>query len=113
PNLGAAVGAAKLCAHVRPMSWGTIPALLIRAILFWFIGVSISSNSTADTSHLEALMGGLDEQFVIQPWLLLVPVLALSLMLFKMPALPTLLLVSLMGAATALLVQGSSVTDIL
>lgn len=112
-NLAAAMGDVKLFAHIRHMLWDTIPALLISAILFWFIGVSISSNSTADTSHLEALMGGLDEQFVIQPWLLLVPVLALSLMLFKMPALPTLLLVSLMGAATALLVQGSSVTDIL
>ncbi|MDN6499746.1 MAG: Na+/H+ antiporter NhaC, partial [Yaniella sp.] len=112
-NLAAAMGGVKLFSHIRHMLWDTIPALLISAILFWFIGVSISSSSTADTSHLEALMGGLDEQFVIQPWLLLVPVLALSLMLFKMPALPTLLLVSLMGAATALLVQGSSVTDIL
>lgn len=112
-NLAAAMGGVKLFSHIRHMLWDTIPALLISAILFWFIGVSISSNSTADTSHLDALMSGLDEQFVIQPWLLLVPVLALSLMLFKMPALPTLLLVSLMGAATALLAQGSSVTDIL
>lgn len=112
-NLAAAMGGVKLFSHIRHMLWDTIPALLVSAILFWFIGVSISSNSTADTSHLDALMSGLDEQFVIQPWLLLVPVLALSLMLFKMPALPTLLLVSLMGAATALLAQGSSVTDIL
>src|SRR5699024_2403423 len=112
-NLAAAMGDVKLFAHIRHMLWDTIPALLISALLFVFLGVAFSASSTADTSHLEALMGGLDEQFVIQPWLLLVPVLALSLMLFKMPALPTLLLVSLMGAATALLVQGSSVTDIL
>src|SRR5699024_5420995 len=112
-NLAAAMGDVKLFAHIRHMLWDTIPALLISAILFWFIGVSISSNSTADPGRLQALRRGLGEQFVIQPSRLVVPVRGLSLMLFKLPALPTVLLVSLMGAAAALLVQGSPVTDLL
>lgn len=113
-NLAAAMGGVKLFSHIRHMLWDTIPALAISAILFWIIGGTISSNSAAaDAEHLQALLSGLDEQFVIHPLLLLVPVVAISLMLLRMPALVTLLAVSLLGAATALLVQGSTVTDIL
>lgn len=112
-NLAAAMGGVKLFDHIRHMLWDTIPALLISAILFWVIGGTISAKSTPDTEHLQTLLTGLDAQFVIHPALLIVPVVAISLMLLKMPALPTLLLVSLLGGATALFVQGSSFTDVL
>ncbi|HEY4558391.1 MAG TPA: Na+/H+ antiporter NhaC [Enteractinococcus sp.] len=113
-NLAAAMGDVKLFDHIRHMLWDTIPALAISAILFWLIGGTISANaSAADTEHLQALLTGLDEQFVIHPLLLLVPIAAIALMLLRMPALVTLLAVSLLGAVTALLVQGSSVTSIL
>lgn len=113
-NLAAAMGGVKLFAHIRHMLWDTVPALLISAFLFWIIGGRISADSdAANTEHQEALLSGLSEQFVIHPALLLVPVVAISLMLLRMPALVTLLLVSLLGAASALLVQGSTVTDIL
>lgn len=113
-NLAAAMGGVKLFAHIRHMLWDTVPALLISAFLFWIIGGRISADSNAaNTEHQEALLSGLSEQFVIHPALLLVPVVAISLMLLRMPALVTLLCVSLLGAASALLVQGSTVTDIL
>lgn len=113
-NLAAAMGGVKLFAHIRHMLWDTVPALLISAFLFWIIGGRISADSdAANTEHQEALLSGLSEQFVIHPALLLVPVVAISLMLLRMPALVTLLCVSLLGAASALLVQGSTVTDIL
>ncbi len=111
-NLAAAMGGVKLFDHIRHMLWDTIPALVISAILYGVIGGSVA-NSTPNSEQLDTLIDGLDSQFVIHPLLLLVPVIAISLILLKMPALPTLLLISLMGAATALLVQGSSVTDIL
>ena len=112
-NLAAAMGGVKLFSHIRHMLWDTVPALVISAAIFGFIGSSMSANSSTDTSDLTALTSGLNEQFVIHPALLIVPVLALGLMFLKLPALPTLLLVSLLGAASALLVQGSTVTDIL
>lgn len=113
-NLAAAMGGVKLFAHIRHMLWDTVPALLISAFLFWIIGGRISADSNAaNTEHQEALLSGLSEQFVIHPALLLVPVVAISLMLLRMPALVTLLCVSLLGAASALLVQGSTVTNIL
>src|SRR5690625_5094171 len=111
-NLAAAMGGVKLFDHIRHMLWDTIPALIISAGLYWIIGGSVA-NSTPNSEQLETVIDGLDSQFVIHPLLLLVPVVAISLILLKMPALPTLLLISLMGAFTALLVQGSSVTDIL
>src|SRR5690625_3287760 len=111
-NLAAAMGGVKLFDHIRHMLWDTIPALIISAVLYWIIGGSVA-NSTPNSEQLETLIDGLDSQFVIHPLRLLVPVVAISLILLKMPALPTLLLISLMGAVTALLVQGSSVTDIM
>lgn len=112
-NLAAAMGGVNLFAHIRHMLWDTIPALAISAILFWIIGDSISANSSPDTGQLDALIQGLNEQFVIHPFLLLVPILALAVMLLKMPAVPTLLLISAMGAVTAFFVQGSSVTAVM
>src|SRR5699024_4307871 len=111
-NLAAAMGGVKLFDHIRHMLWDTIPALIISAVLYWIIGGSVA-NSTPHSAQLETLIDARDSQFVIPPLLLRVPVVAISLILLKMPALPTLLLISLMGAFTALLVQGSSVTDIL
>src|SRR5690625_5309987 len=104
------MGGVKLFDHIRHMLWDTIPALIISAVLYWIIGGSVA-NSTPNSEQLETLIDGLDSQIVIHPLLLLVPVVAISLILLKMPALPTLLLVSLMGALTALLVQERSVTD--
>ena len=112
-NLAAAMGGVKLFDHIRHMLWDTIPALAISAILYWVIGTSISSNSGTDTGQLEQLLAGLNEQFVIQPLLLLVPIVAIALMVLRMPAILTLLMISLLGGLTALVVQGSSVTDIL
>ncbi|GAA2033706.1 Na+/H+ antiporter NhaC [Yaniella flava] len=112
-NLAAAMGGVKLFDHIRHMLWDTIPALAISAIIFWILGGSLSANSSADTEQLNALIAGLDEQFVIHPLLLLVPVAAIGLILLKLPAAPTLLLVALMGAASALLVQGSTVTAVM
>lgn len=112
-NLAAAMGGVKLFDHIKHMLWDTIPALIISAIIFWIIGGSISANSTPDTGQLDALISGLGDQFVIHPLLLLVPVAALAIMFLRMPAVPTLLLVSLMGALTAFFVQGSSVTAIM
>src|SRR5699024_11298197 len=98
--------------HTPDTLCDTLPALIISAVLYCIIGFPVA-NSTPNSEQLETLVDGLDSQLVLHPLLLLVPVVAISLILLKMPALPTLLLISLMGAFTALLVQGSSVTDIL
>src|SRR5699024_6379192 len=79
-NLAAAMGGVKLFTHIRHMLWDTVPALVISAAIFGFIGSSMSANSSTDTSDLTALTSGLNEQFVIHPALLIVPVLALGLM---------------------------------
>ena len=71
-NLAADMGGVNLFDHIRHMLWDTIPALAISAILYAFIGSSISGNSGADTSQLEQLLSGLDSQFVIHPLLLIV-----------------------------------------
>ena len=112
-NLAAAMGGVKLFDHIRHMLWDTIPALAISAILYAFIGSSISGNSGTDTSQLEQLLSGLDSQFVIHPLLLLVPIAAIGLMLLRVPAILTLLMISLLGAVTAFAVQGSTITDIM
>ena len=112
-NLAAAMGGVKLFDHIRHMLWDTIPALIISAIVYAFIGGSISATSGADTGQLEQLLSGLDSQFVIHPLLLIIPVVAIGLMLLRVPAILTLLMISLLGAATAFIIQGSTITDIM
>src|SRR5699024_1379354 len=88
-NLAAAMGGVKLFDHIRHMLWDTVPALIISAVLYWIIGGSISATSGADTGQLEQLLSGLDSQFVIHPLLLIIPVVAIGLMLLRVPAILT------------------------
>src|SRR5690625_3258103 len=56
-------------------------------------------------------METLNDWFVIHPLLLLLPVFTVFLMIRRVPALPALMSVGLLGAAIAVVVQGSSIAS--
>lgn len=87
-NLASAVAESELFAHIKNMSWSTVPSWLVSFILFWILGNSGKMN-LGKIEHTTAI---LQQHFVIS-WWALVPIL---LMLFcawkKIPAIPTLFL---------------------
>lgn len=113
-NVAPAMVGENLFDHIRHMLWDTIPALLISAVLYWVIGLNTVGGASQGIDHdPSAILSGLQEQFKIHPLLLIVVVLALVLIAMRVPAVPALLLVALMGAIAAVTVQGRTMGETL
>lgn len=110
-NIAPAMAETDLFSHVRHMLWDTIPAFIITLILYSLVSIG-SHQKTVDTENIHVILSGIDKTFVIHPLLLVLPVITIFLMIKRYPALPTLLLVSLLGGILAIVVQGESVTSI-
>lgn len=112
-NVAPAMVGENLFAHIRHMLWDTIPALFISAALYWVIGLNVVDDSAAGNADPSTILEGLKEQFTISPLLLIVVVLSLVLIAIRVPAIPALLLISLMGGITAIVVQGKTLGETL
>lgn len=110
-NMSPGVVGVELFDHIRHMMWTTMPAWIISIIIFFFLGMSQDA-ATTGVNDIAIIQTELDRLFIISPWLLLVPVFVLTLIAFKMPAIPGLLTGALVGSVIAVLVQGVSFTDI-
>lgn len=110
-NVAPAMVGENLFDHIRHMLWDTIPALLISTVLYWLIGLNIVGGSPSGAGEPDAILAGLQDQFTIHPLILIVVVLALVLIAMRVPAIPALIVIALMGAITAILVQGRSLGE--
>lgn len=111
-NMAPGITGVQLFDHIRYMFYTTIPALVISVVGFFILGLSQKDNR-AGISEITALQNNLSDIFIISPWLLLVPVFVLGLIAFKTPALPGLIIGSVIGAVLAVTVQGEAIGDIL
>ncbi|MGM7634095.1 Na+/H+ antiporter NhaC [Bacillus sp. Hm123] len=111
-NMAPGITGVELFDHIRHMLYTTIPALVISVIIYFFLGLSFK-NQGAGLEEVQALQQQLNDIFIISPWLLVVPIIVLALIAMKTPALPGLVIGSILGAIVAVLVQGVSVSDIL
>ncbi|WP_042148612.1 Na+/H+ antiporter NhaC [Paucisalibacillus sp. EB02] len=112
-NVAPAMADTDLFSHVKHMLWDTLPAFAISLILFWIVSNTDSGNGITDETTITNIKNGLDTIFVIHPLLLLMPILTVVLMIKRLPAIPTLITVSLLGALLAVTIQGISVSTII
>ena len=109
-NLAPAVAGTDLFTHIRHMVWTTAPSMIISLIVFAIAG--FAGNGAVNSSDVDSLTTAIDANFNITPMLFLVP-LAVVLMIYKrMPALPALLIASLLGGLFALIYQPEIVASI-
>ena len=111
-NIAPAMAETDLFSHIKHMLWDTIPAFVIAIILYWFVGNAGVATNAVDTNGINLIKTGLESVFVIHPLLLLMPVFTIILMMKRVPAIPALTIVGLLGAVLAVIVQGSSVSSI-
>ena len=111
-NMAPGVTGVQLFEHIRHMLYTTLPALLISVLIYFFIGLFVHHNNTG-TSNIESLQQQLGDLFIISPWLLIVPIIVLSLIALKVPALPGLTIGSILGCIVAVFIQGVSVSELL
>jgi len=110
-NLSPAMAGGELFKHIGAMMWNTIPAWLICMIVYFFLGLSYA-DAGYDPAEITKYMEGLQGIFTINILGLLPVVLIIVLLLFKVPALPTILCGAVFGGIMAMALQGSSVTAV-
>lgn len=111
-NMSPAITGVDLFEHIRNMLYTTVPAWIISVIAFTILGLMQHTSSNTATK-ITMLQTELKSLFTISPWLLLVPVIVLALIAMKMPAIPALLIGSIVGGVVAVVVQGEQVKDVL
>ncbi len=110
-NLAAGITGLNLFEHIRHLLYTTVPAITIALIIYTIMGFTLTPKGSPD--QVAILQSQLDGIFVISPWLLLVPLIVIVLLTLKIPAIPGLVIGSLMGTICTVFVQGASWTDAL
>lgn len=103
-NLTPAVAGSELFEHIRHMMYTTIPALLLALVLYALIGMRVDGTGS-NPGELTSIVGALEENFHLSPWLLSAPLLVLLLVMRKIPAMPALIAGSILGTVLAVTLQ--------
>lgn len=107
-NLAPSVVGVDLFAHVRHMTWVSVPSLLIALCLFSVLALTADVQGDAQ-SNVPALQAQLRESFDIA-WYNLIPLLALLVMsVRKVPAFPAIMLSAALACVFAVLFQGAAI----
>lgn len=109
-NLAPAMAGTDLFTHVRYMVFTTAPTLLITLLIFLVWGFTL--DTTASSTSSEAVLSAIDHTFNLNPLLFIAPALVIVMILKKIPALPALLMGSLLGGAFAIIFQPEIVKQI-
>ena len=91
-----------LFTHIRYMLYTTVPTYFITLTIFTVVGLG---QGEIVTSHVATVQHGLQQTFIISPWLILVPVLTFVLILMRLPSMVVLFLATLLGVVAAVLCQ--------
>ncbi|MDK7753501.1 Na+/H+ antiporter NhaC [Staphylococcus ureilyticus] len=111
-NLASGLSGVELFEHIKHMFYTTIPAVIIALIAFFFIGMQYG-NKNFDTKRIDAILSTMQDNFVISPWLLLVPLVVIVLVTFKVPAIPAICVGIIFGFFAQIFVQGGTITEAL
>jgi NhaC family Na+:H+ antiporter len=102
-NLAPAMAGTDLITHIKHMSWTTGPSITITVLIFLVLG--FTSGSGANLQGVEALQSAIASKFNISLWLFLVPIAVIGLIVKKVPAVPALLVGSILGGLFAIIFQ--------
>ena len=109
-NLAPAMAGSNLFDHIRAMLGTTIPSFIITMTLFCIIG-SRYAGADIDTASLNSILNTLQNEFYISPILFIVPVITITLVVKKVPAIPGLFCGSLIGLIPAMVLQKVSLSQ--
>ncbi|MBZ5202695.1 Na+/H+ antiporter NhaC [Planomicrobium chinense] len=109
-NLAAGITGTDLFVHIKHMIYTTIPGLIIALVVYFFLGRQFGG-AAVDTGNISSILTALESNFVISPWLLLVPLAVVVMVAKKVPALPALAIGVLLGWLCHVFIQGGSVAD--
>lgn len=109
-NLAPAVAGTDLITHIRHMVWTTVPSFTIAIVVYTVVGLSGSGDY--DPSRVTELTGAISQVFNVNPILFLVPAIVVVLIIRRVPAIPALLIGSLLGVPFAMIFQPDIVAQV-
>lgn len=112
-NLAPAVSGTDLFSHIKYMLYSTVPSLIICIIIYGIIGMKYSGNNL-DMEKILLVQETLKSTYnTLSPILLIAPLFVVSLVIFKIPAIPGLAGGILIGVIFAVALQGVDLNGIL
>ncbi|MFM7857235.1 MAG: Na+/H+ antiporter NhaC family protein, partial [Flammeovirgaceae bacterium] len=108
-NLAPAMAGTDLFTHIRYMVFTTVPTLAITLLIFFIWGFTIDTTGATNT---ENVLHAIDGAFNLNPVLFVVPALVLFMIVRKVPAIPALLVGSILGGVFAIIFQPQIVAQI-
>lgn len=109
-NLAPAMTGADLYSHIRSMLWTTVPTLTVTLVAFAVI--NWRSTVLAATAGSSELLAVIDREFLITPWLFVVPAILFGMVACRVDPIVALFVAMLLGAAVAVWLQPGVVARI-
>ncbi len=109
-NLAPAMAGTDLFTHIRYMVYTTAPTFIITLVIYLVVGFArVQPDGLED---IQPILSAIKGTFNITPFLFIVPVLVITLIVKRVPALPALLAGTLAGALFALIFQPQIVEQV-
>ncbi|MGF1528508.1 MAG: Na+/H+ antiporter NhaC [Candidatus Competibacterales bacterium] len=105
-NLAPAMAGGELYSHIKHMSYTSGVAFALTLAIEIAIGMQYGATA-GDVARIETILATLDEHFVINPVLLLPPIVVMVVSIRQIPAIPGITMGVLAGALCAVGLQGS------
>ncbi len=109
-NLAPAMAGGELFKHIKSMCYTTLPGWVLCLIIYSIVGAR-QATTGYDPTVVNEYMTGLSDNFNLGLVTLIPIILVIVLLLFKVPALPTILAGAVIGGITAIFTQGATVLD--
>ncbi|MDA8792294.1 Na+/H+ antiporter NhaC [Bacteriovoracaceae bacterium] len=103
-NLAPATAGSDLFSHIRHMMFSTFPTYTITLVIFFVIGLNYGGENF-DAESVSLLSSTIKENFYIGPVLFILPGLVLLMVMKKVPALPALVVGTILGALFVVIFQ--------
>ncbi len=101
-NLAPAMAGTDLFTHIKYMVYTTVPSLVLTLIIFFVWGFTLDTTGVTDTA---TVLSAIDNAFNLNPILFVVPALVLFMIVRKVPAIPALMVGSILGGIFAVIFQ--------
>ncbi|WP_047986398.1 Na+/H+ antiporter NhaC [Ornithinibacillus californiensis] len=111
-NLAPIAAGSELYEHIRHMLWTTLPAFIISAIVYFIVGLNVSTDPVSTSETMNIMLQTLTEMFDWNIFLLLPPIIILYGSIRKKPTLPTIILSSGVAGILGVFLQGFSTANV-
>jgi len=109
-NLAPAMAGTDLFTHIRYMTFTTVPTMTLTLIIFLVIGFRY--DFTGATIDVEDVKMAIDGTFNTSPILFLVPIILFTVIILKVPPLPSLFIGTILGGIFAIIFQPDVIRSI-